>query len=176
MPQPWLVLPLPPSDNAAHHIVTPRSRFNTAQAIPSRGAIPSATPEDYLEETQKTKPRMVSVPSVAMKDYLEEAQWHIKAWIPQAHWTFPDPHTKIVLAFWIYWPDRRVRDPGNLIKVLGDACKGVLLPDDNMLLPRPMDFTVDRRHPRLACRVWVHRAIKIRHVSVIRSLKSTTPA
>jgi crossover junction endodeoxyribonuclease RusA len=97
-----------------------------------------------------------------MKTYLQEARWRIKAWMPQAHWIFPDPHTKVVLAFWVYWPDRRVRDTGNLIKVLGDACQGVLLPNDRMLLPRPMDFTVDRHHPRLACRVWVHRPARIR--------------
>lgn len=61
----------------------------------------------------------------------------------------PDHDDKVVLRYWVYWPDRRRRDPANLLKVLLDALEGVLYADDRTVLPRAMDYQVDRLDPRV---------------------------
>ena len=57
-----------------------------------------------------------------------------------------------VLAF---WPDGRRRDMNNTHKLLCDALEGAVYLDDKMVLVRDMDFSVDRKRPRLEVCVYV---------------------
>ena len=79
----------------------------------------------------------------------DEAQWTMKIWRRQAGWVVPEQGCKVIAAITIWWPDLRTHDPGNLIKELADAIKGILIVDDQWLLPRIMDFGLDRQHPRV---------------------------
>jgi Holliday junction resolvase RusA-like endonuclease len=73
----------------------------------------------------------------------------MKMWRRQVGWTVPERGCKVIAAMTIWWPDRRIHDPGNLIKELADAIKGILIVDDQWLLPRIMDCGLDRQHPRV---------------------------
>jgi len=67
----------------------------------------------------------------------------------------PKPGRKVDLRYWVFWPDRRRRDAGNLLKVLLDSLEGILYVDDSAVLPRAMDYSVDREHPRVEVEVSV---------------------
>lgn len=116
-----LTLPLPISDNALHVLTTRNGRRDDGS------------------------PRKVLTPEA--RDVLTEAGWLIRVWIRQSGWTRPQRGTKVVMEYTIFWPDARPRDPGHLIKILGDTLKGIAIHDDNILLPRAMNFLIDRRHP-----------------------------
>ena len=56
---------------------------------------------------------------------------------------------KLVVNIMTYWQDRRRHDVHNGAKVLLDALEGIVYKDDKMVLPRYIDFGLDRDNPRL---------------------------
>ncbi len=70
------------------------------------------------------------------------------------HWQMPQRNQKIVLEVKAYWPDQRRHDMNNLHKLLCDALEGILYLDDCMVLVRDLDFSVDRKNPRLEITVY----------------------
>ncbi|USG65194.1 RusA family crossover junction endodeoxyribonuclease [Brevibacillus ruminantium] len=56
---------------------------------------------------------------------------------------------KLVGEVMIYWPTRRKRDVENVGKLLWDALEGIVYENDRWLLPRYMDFSVDKHNPRV---------------------------
>jgi crossover junction endodeoxyribonuclease RusA len=56
---------------------------------------------------------------------------------------------KLVMEIWVYWPDNKRRDTNNLFKLMCDAFEGVLYDDDRYVLPRAMDYSVDKKNPRV---------------------------
>lgn len=59
---------------------------------------------------------------------------------------------KLVAEVMIYWPTRRKRDVENVGKLLWDALEGIVYENDRWLLPRYMDFAVDKHNPRVEIR------------------------
>lgn len=114
-----LILPLPPSDNRSH-VVTHR-RDGTPKRVRSR----------------------------ATRDYETEAGWLSREWMLKTGWRPPAEGVKVVMRFWVFWPSTQIADAGNRIKILADSVKAILFPDDCTLLPRAMDYQVDRRRPRV---------------------------
>lgn len=67
----------------------------------------------------------------------------------QINYTFPDK-TKIVCELIYYFRDRRKRDTHNTFKLLFDAIEtGGLYSNDMYVLPRVIDFSVDKQKPRV---------------------------
>ncbi|MCL6445785.1 MAG: RusA family crossover junction endodeoxyribonuclease [Alicyclobacillus sp.] len=93
--------------------------------------------------------RIQRVLSDQARDFIEQARWTSIEWMNKTGWTMPEPGTKVIMRYWTFWPDRRKRDPANMIDMLADSLKGVLFPDDDILLPRAMDYAIDRENPRL---------------------------
>lgn len=120
-----LVLPLPPTQNHSHR------NFVMPPTAPGRPA------------------RLMTAPSRETKTYKRDVGWAATAWRSRVGWKTPPKAAKIVLRYWVFWPDRRQRDPSNLPKVLLDALTGVLWHDDHTVLPRAMDYAVDRKSPRI---------------------------
>lgn len=60
---------------------------------------------------------------------------------------------KVVVELYAAWPDARRRDMSNLHKLLADALEGIVFANDCTSLLRDMDYTVDRKRPRLEI-VW----------------------
>lgn len=85
----------------------------------------------------------------------EEAYYIANALAHRERWRMPEPEEKIVLEVVAFWPDGRRRDMNNTHKLLCDALEGALYLDDKMVLVRDMDFSVDRKRPRLEVCVYV---------------------
>ena len=86
----------------------------------------------------------------------KEEAYHIANTLAhRQHWQLPAADKKIVLEVIAFWPDNRRRDMNNTHKLLCDALEGVAYYDDKMVLVRDMDFSVDRKHPRLEICVYV---------------------
>lgn len=76
-------------------------------------------------------------------------QYVAKAAVRHCAWELPPADKKIVLEIVAFWPDARRRDMNNTHKLLCDALEGIVYLDDKMVLARDMDFSVDRKRPRL---------------------------
>ena len=85
----------------------------------------------------------------------EEAYDIANALAHREGWRMPEPEEKIVLEVFAFWPDGRRRDMNNTHKLLCDALEAALYLDDKMVLVRDMDFSVDRKRPRLEVCVYV---------------------
>ena len=85
----------------------------------------------------------------------EEAYYIANALAHREGWRVPEPEEKIVLEVVAFWPDGRRRDMNNTYKLLCDALEGAVYLDDKMVLVRDMDFSVDRKRPRLEVCVYV---------------------
>lgn len=64
-------------------------------------------------------------------------------------WVYPAKDEKIVILLWAFWPDNRPRDMGNLHKLLPDALENILYENDRNVLIRDMDFSLDKKRPRI---------------------------
>jgi len=69
------------------------------------------------------------------------------------HWQ-PSHAEKLVMEVTIFWPDHRRRDADNCLKLLSDTLEGVLYEDDRWVLPRVVDFFVDKQNPRVEVRIF----------------------
>lgn len=85
----------------------------------------------------------------AAKDWKEEAYYVALQAKNKAGWRIPGKAEKLILALWVFWPDKRKRDTHNLHKLIADAFEGVLYENDRQVLIRDMDFAVDRQRPRV---------------------------
>ena len=85
----------------------------------------------------------------------EEAYDIANALAHREGWRMPEPEEKIVLEVFAFWPDGRRRDMNNTHKLLCDVLEAALYLDDKMVLVRDMDFSVDRKRPRLEVCVYV---------------------
>ncbi len=82
-------------------------------------------------------------------EFIETAGWLATEWKRKTDWIMPDPRQKVIMRVWIWWGNTNRRDPDNIFKLLNDAIMGVLVKDDDVLLPRVMDFGIDRQNPRV---------------------------
>lgn len=82
-------------------------------------------------------------------EYIHDAGWTAKAWAMRNGWHMPQKDQKVIIRMWIWWPNRTRRDPDNLFKILNDSLKGILVEDDNVILPQVIDFDYDKQNPRL---------------------------
>jgi crossover junction endodeoxyribonuclease RusA len=70
----------------------------------------------------------------------------------EAHRTryqMPEKGDKIVIRIYAFWPDKRRRDMNNLHKLIADAFTNVLYHDDNVVLIRDMDYSLDKKNARI---------------------------
>jgi crossover junction endodeoxyribonuclease RusA len=57
---------------------------------------------------------------------------------------------KIILELYFYYPNNRLRDSHNTLKILLDVLeKGEIYSNDKYALPRVMDYEVDKNNPRV---------------------------
>ncbi|SFU70738.1 crossover junction endodeoxyribonuclease RusA [Alicyclobacillus macrosporangiidus] len=81
--------------------------------------------------------------------YRTEAGWLALKWRRETGWEIPSRRSKVIMRVWFYWPDKRRRDQDNPLKQLQDSLTDVLWEDDRQVLPRVMDFAVDKHQPRV---------------------------
>lgn len=83
------------------------------------------------------------------------AGYAAKAAARSAGWEIAPKGIKVVLEIYAFWPDGRRHDMNNSHKLLCDAWEGILYEDDCSVLTRDMDFSIDRKRPRLECVVYL---------------------
>lgn len=109
--------------------------------------IPPSVNHCYVNNYHRGRSRMLSPEAKAWKEY---AALVAKAEARLQHWQTPEPSEKVVVAIYAYWPDNRIRDMHNSHKLLMDALEdGGIYHNDKYALARDMDFSVDRKEPRL---------------------------
>ena len=81
--------------------------------------------------------------------YIKTAQDIAKKEIKKTGWKKDGEKVWNVMDLYFYFPDKRVRDSHNCLKLLTDCMEGLLFYDDYFLLPRIQDVQLDRENPRL---------------------------
>ena len=107
---------------------------------PSKNRSHRQTDEDGVLRRRKT---------AETKRFVHDAGWLCLKWMRESGWRKPAPGNKVILRYWCYWPDERVRDAGNVVDALLDALNGIAYEDDRYALPQAMDYAIDRRSPRI---------------------------
>jgi crossover junction endodeoxyribonuclease RusA len=87
------------------------------------------------------------------KKWKEEVGWMAATERGKQKWIFSSKE-KIVMELSIFWPDKRRRDADNIIKIIQDSLSGVLYEDDKWVLPRVMNWQVDKEDPRVEVKLW----------------------
>ena len=89
------------------------------------------------------------------KEWKNEANAEAVVEVYRQRWQMPVADKKIVLEIVAFWPDARRRDMNNTHKLLCDALEGAVYLDDKMVLVRDMDFSIDRKNPRLELCIYI---------------------
>jgi len=91
------------------------------------------------------------VPTARALSWTNEARWAAKQAMAAGGWTCPQGEP-VVVEYFVWWPDRRRRDPSNLEKLMLDALADVAYDDDKWAIPRCVGFAYDKAAPRLVVR------------------------
>lgn len=83
------------------------------------------------------------------RNYIKIAQDACKKEIRRQGWKKDKEHVWYVMDLYFYFPDKRVRDSHNCLKLLTDCLEGLLFENDYFLLPRIQYVCLDRENPRL---------------------------
>lgn len=81
--------------------------------------------------------------------YIKTAQDIVKKEIKKTGWKKDKRAVWNVMDLYFYFPDKRIRDSHNCLKLLTDCMEGLLFYDDYFLLPRIQTVQLDRENPRL---------------------------
>lgn len=81
--------------------------------------------------------------------YIKTAQDITKKAMKEQGWKKDKDHVWYVMDMYFYFPDKRIRDSHNCIKLLTDCLEGLLFHNDYFLLPRIQYVCLDRENPRL---------------------------
>lgn len=83
------------------------------------------------------------------KNYVRDARALINVAIEEQRWVMPDRHVWLYIDMVFYFPDRRVRDSHNCLKLLLDVMEGYLYENDCFVLPRIQSVEYDKDNPRV---------------------------
>lgn len=100
---------------------------------------------NHMYQTAGHKKRLTTQAS----NYIKTAQDIAKKSIKQQGWKRDKESVWYVMDLYFYYPDRKVRDSHNYLKLLMDCLEGLLFSNDYFLLPRIQYVTLDRENPRL---------------------------
>ena len=82
-------------------------------------------------------------------NYIKTAQDICKKAVREYGWKKDKDHVWYVMDLYFFFPDKRVRDSHNCIKLLTDCLEGLLFTNDYFLLPRIQHVELDRENPRM---------------------------
>lgn len=87
------------------------------------------------------------------KAWQQEVQWIAISEKAHQKWMLSS-NEKLVMELRFFWPDRRRRDTDNCLKLLSDTLESILYEDDKWLLPRVMNWEIDKSNPRVEVKLW----------------------
>ena len=82
-------------------------------------------------------------------NYIKTAQDICKKAIREQGWKKDKDSVWYVMDLYFYFPDKKLRDSHNCLKLLTDCMEGLLFTNDYFLLPRIQYVCLDRENPRL---------------------------
>jgi crossover junction endodeoxyribonuclease RusA len=87
--------------------------------------------------------------TTAAKQYIQKTQRQCLEAMKQQKWKKEDETVWFYMDLYFYFPDKRIRDSHNCIKLLMDALQGILFVNDYYIMPRVQDVRLDRDNPRI---------------------------
>lgn len=81
--------------------------------------------------------------------YIRIAQEECKAKVKKYGWKKDVEGVWYVMDLYYFFPDKKIRDSHNTLKILTDALEGLVFPNDYYVMPRIQNVTLDRENPRL---------------------------
>lgn len=83
------------------------------------------------------------------KEYIKIVQNACKKSMKQLKWKTENENVWYYMDMYFYFPDKRIRDSHNCIKLLLDSLQGLLFPNDYFVMPNIRHVTLDRDNPRI---------------------------
>lgn len=81
--------------------------------------------------------------------YVRDARALINEAIEEQKWVMPNKYVWLYADMVFYFPDRRIRDSHNCLKLLLDTLQGKVFVDDYSALPRIQSVEYDKENPRV---------------------------
>lgn len=81
--------------------------------------------------------------------FIRVARATINESIEEQHWGMPEKHEWLYVDMVFYFPDRKIRDASNCLKILLDVLQGTVMINDYTALPRIQSVEYDKEHPRV---------------------------
>ena len=136
--------------------MTTRTEADGGGTMTLRVVLPGIPPSvNHMYRRFTYQGRTMDVITRHAKAWMEQAAWAARQAALESGWSLVPKGQKVVVKLWFWWPNRTRRDTHNALKALLDAWQGVLYEDDYWVLPRVMDFGVDRDNPRIEAEVEV---------------------
>lgn len=83
------------------------------------------------------------------EDYIRISKALINQFVEEQNWAKIDDHTWMYVDLVFYFPDRRVRDSHNCLKLLLDVMQDIVYKNDYHVMPRIQSVEYDKENPRV---------------------------
>ncbi|WP_017814424.1 RusA family crossover junction endodeoxyribonuclease [Paenibacillus shenyangensis] len=115
----------------------------------NRLILPGTAPSvNHMYEDKWIRGRKIRIKTPEAEAWYQEAVLRAKMWIARNRWQ--QQSGKVYVLIWVFFPDKRRRDPDNGLKALLDALEDAgIYTDDKTALPHIMDYETDPANPRL---------------------------
>lgn len=87
------------------------------------------------------------------QSYTRDARALLNLAVDEQDWTKPSSKMWLYVDMVFYFPDRRIRDSHNCLKLLMDVMQGIVFTNDYIALPRIQSVEYDKDHPRVELKV-----------------------
>jgi crossover junction endodeoxyribonuclease RusA len=103
---------------------------------------------NHMYINAKIRGRNMRILNKYANEWYKEALEKTLAYVEESGWETAEE--KVILELYFYYPNARLRDSHNTLKILLDLLeRGRIYTNDKYALPRVMDFTLDKAHPRV---------------------------
>lgn len=106
--------------------------------------IPPSVNSMYIH-TRGGKRRLSSI----AENYMRDSRALLHERVADTNWKMPNRHTWLYVDLVFYFPDRRIRDASNCLKLLMDVPEGIVYVNDYNALPRVQSVELDNENPRV---------------------------
>lgn len=83
------------------------------------------------------------------QNYIRDSRALIHEFTEDQRWSVPDKRVWLYVDMVFYFPDRRIRDASNCLKLLLDVMEGIVYHNDYIALPRIQSVEYDKLNPRV---------------------------
>lgn len=92
--------------------------------------------------------------SAKAERYVRDSRALINLAVQEQEWTKPNRSVWLYVDMVFYFPDRRIRDASNCLKLLLDVMQSIVYVNDYNALPRIQSVEYDQGNPRVEVRIY----------------------